>query len=387
MAEENLTLFLHCFHKGHPALQTIALQIIADILITHPSLLAQSVGRIDASTPTEQPVENQLLKQILKAFSRSLKSDDSAVQSTGATALSKAMLSRLITDADLLKQLVITYFDPDTASNAHLRQSLSYFLPVYCHSRVENAALMVSVTASVISKLATLRESFLEDADANSEGEADGGMVKLSLVGNMLLDWTDPRKIVGFAEAAGAKNAADGAGDIHFSLAETILERLVTSQVSKDEKKVLSSILGKLHLPNGGCDGRRLATLLELSTEAIDIGVAADATGRNTLTKLKNQLLKLMHDVATAERGGGGEEETILETTEFTVRPGADTTQAMLVDGDEEELDEDDVTRLQQTMRDTTIGVTTIVAPDAEGTRMHFGGDTELLEGDEDEDT
>ena len=253
LAEENLTLFLHCFLKGHPALQTIALQIITDILVTHPSLLAE---------PPNEEEENPLIKPILKAYSRSIKSGDPAVQATGATALSKAMLSRLITEPDLLKQLVVAYFDPDTADNAQLRQSLSYFLPVYCHSRAENATRMVSVACSVIAKLATIREAFLEEV-ADAEEEEDG-MVKLSAVGNMLLDWTDPRKIFGFAEAVGGTTVADGAAATHFLFAENILDRLVTSQVSKDEKKVLFSVLGRLHLPPGGCDAERLKSVLEL---------------------------------------------------------------------------------------------------------------------------
>jgi len=412
LAEENLALFLHGFARGHPAIQTIALQIIADILITHPSLLSPLVpaagasGEGDETAVTVKQEQNPLLKQVLRAFTKSLKSDDQAVQHTGATALSKLMLSQLITDTDLLRQLVIAYFDPDTSSNAHLRQSLTYFLPVYCHSRAENAGRMVGVACSVVSKLATLREAFLEDAEVNSEGDSEGGMVKLSVVGQMLLDWTDPRKIVGFAETTGGTttvgtNGSVGASEMHFLLAEHVLDRLVTSQVGKEEKKVLFSMLGKLHLPEGGCDAERLGTVLELLTEAVDTAVAVDATSRNTLTKLKNGLLKQMHDVMTAERGGGGAEATVMETalemTELAVRPsagtGVDATE-MTVDGATEmtvglgqevvgeEEEEEEVTQLQKTMRDTTIG-----APDAEGTRMVLGGDgdSSLLDGDEDE--
>ena len=391
-------MFLHCFLKGHPALQTIAIQIITDILITHPSLIAE---------PANEEEDNPLIKPILKAYSRSIKSGDPAVQSTGATALSKAMLSRLITEPDLLKQLVVAYFDPDTADNAQLRQSLSYFLPVYCHSRAENATRMVNITCSVIAKLATIREAFLEEV-ADAEEEEDG-MVKLSAVGNMLLDWTDPRKIFGFAEAAGATGAADGASETHYLLAESILERLVTSQVSKEEKKVLFSVLGRLHMPVGGCDGERLKTVLELLAEAVDTKVASDATSRNVLTKLQTQLLKQMHDVMTLERGGGGAEETVADTTELAhegeetaTAAGAhgdadatelatelgdtvaDVTTAATEDGDDDEEEEEDgdVTQLRTEMRDTTLGIgsTTIGAPDAEGTRVG-------LEDEEDSDS
>jgi condensin complex subunit 3 len=382
---------LHCFLKGHPALQTIAIQIITDILITHPSLIAE---------PANEEEENPLIKPILKAYSRSIKSGDPAVQSTGATALSKAMLSRLITEPDLLKQLVVAYFDPDTADNAQLRQSLSYFLPVYCHSRAENATRMVHITCSVIAKLATIREAFLEEV-ADAEEEEDG-MVKLSAVGNMLLDWTDPRKIFGFAEAAGAAGAADGASATHYLLAESILERLVTSQVSKEEKKVLFSVLGRLHMPAGGCDAELLKTILELLAEAVDTKVASDATSRNVLTKLQTQLLKQMHDVMTLERGGGGAEETVVDSTELANETQAtaagahgdadatelatelgdtvaDSTAAAAEEDDEEEEEDGDVTQLRTEMRDTTlnIGSTTIGAPDAEGTRVGLGDEEE----------
>jgi condensin complex subunit 3 len=411
-------LFLHCFLKGHPTLQTIALQIITDILVTHPSLLAE---------PANEEEENPLIKPILKAYSRSIKSGDPAVQATGATALSKAMLSRLITEPDLLKQLVVAYFDPDTADNAQLRQSLSYFLPVYCHSRAENATRMVTVACSVIAKLATIREAFLEEV-ADAEEEEDG-MVKLSAVGNMLLDWTDPRKIFGFAEATGGPGAAaasaDGASETHYLFAETILERLVTSQVSKEEKKVLFSVLGRLHLPPAGCDGERLKTVLELVAEAVDTKVAADATSRNVLTKLQTVLLKQMHDVMTLERGGGGAEETVVESTEVAhddeeadeeadetvatvAGAGAEATEfeSTVVVGrvkqeaeneEEEEEEEDDedvdedpsVAQLQAEMKDTTLGIggTTIGVPDAESTKIVLEDDSEMLDDTDPMDT
>jgi condensin complex subunit 3 len=404
---------LHCFLKGHPALQTIALQIITDILVTHPSLLAE---------PANEEEENPLIKPILKAYSRSIKSGDPAVQATGATALSKAMLSRLITEPDLLKQLVVAYFDPDTADNAQLRQSLSYFLPVYCHSRAENATRMVTVACSVIAKLATIREAFLEEV-ADAEEEEDG-MVKLSAVGNMLLDWTDPRKIFGFAEATGGPGAAaasaDGASETHYLFAETILERLVTSQVSKEEKKVLFSVLGRLHLPPAGCDGERLKTVLELVAEAVDTKVAADATSRNVLAKLQTVLLKQMHDVMTLERGGGGAEETVVESTEVAhddeeadetvatvAGAGAEATEfestvvvgrvKQEAENEEEEEEEDDedvdedpsVAQLQAEMKDTTLGIggTTIGVPDAESTKIVLEDDSEMLDDTDPMDT
>lgn len=226
---------MHCFAKGHPELQAIALQIITDILTTHPSLLAPptTVNEGDTTSASVVETQSQLLKPVLKAFSKALKSESPEVQATGATALSKLMLSQLITDADILKQLVITFFDPETSSNAGLRQALSYFLPVYCHSRYENAVRMVQVSAGVINRLGTLREAFVEDEDA-----MEGEMVTTGFVGGLLVDWTDPRKIIspkeqGFMVGNEVEDKMeDGRTSTHMLMAEAILERMVTGQTS-----------------------------------------------------------------------------------------------------------------------------------------------------------
>lgn len=216
---------------------------------------------------------------------------------------------------------------------------------------------------------------------------------------------------MGFAEAtsagAGAAAASEGeavgaaAGEMHFLLAEKLLERLVRessfrSQVSKEERKVLFSMLAKVHFPivaTASSDGELLGNLLTLIQGAFDGRVAVDATSRNTLTRMREALLKMMNSVAAAERGGGGEEETVLETTEMTV--GADATEVRAVESfddeeDDEEDEEEDVTAVQKTLRDTTlggtmIGGTTIGAPDAEGTRVQLlaGEDSEMVDVDD----
>jgi condensin complex subunit 3 len=182
--------------------------------------------------------------------------------------------------------------------------------------------------------------------------------------------------------------------------------------VSKEEKKVLFSVLGRLHMPVGGCDAERLKTVLELCAEAVDTKVATDATSRNVLTKLQTQLLKQMHDVMTLERGGGGAEETVVDSTELAhegdeteatvaaARGGAEATELgnTEVDGaeddeeEEEEEEEDaDVTQLRTEMKDTTLGIgsTTIGAPDAEGTRVVLDDeeDSEMLDNTDPMDT
>lgn len=145
------------------------------------------------------------------------------VQLAATSALCKLMLISVVHDEDLLKQMVICYFDPATKANAGVRQALSYFLPVYCHSRRENMERMASVAATVMQMLVDLSEELEEGAE----------MVGLSIVGNMLVDWTDARKLVVQDEStvswdeAGKKEVRALDGDIHLDLANSILERVI----------------------------------------------------------------------------------------------------------------------------------------------------------------
>lgn len=213
LAEENLTLFLHCFSKGHDALQVTAIHILADILTTHPALLANA--NADAN----------LQKPILKSFAKGMKAANTPdVQSAATTALCKLMLTSVIQDEDLLKQVVICYFDPATTENAGVRQALSYFLPVYCHSRRENMERMANVAGGVMHTLVDLSEELDEGKE----------MVGISVVGNMLVDWTDARKLViqdaasASWDEAGKKEIRAVNGDIHLNLAESLLERALS---------------------------------------------------------------------------------------------------------------------------------------------------------------
>lgn len=51
-----MTLFIHCYSKGHEGLQITALQIICDMITTHQSLLAP-VTQSDGETVTTPPIQ------------------------------------------------------------------------------------------------------------------------------------------------------------------------------------------------------------------------------------------------------------------------------------------------------------------------------------------
>ncbi|KAL8910314.1 MAG: hypothetical protein Q9171_004358 [Xanthocarpia ochracea] len=284
LAEENLTLFLHCFTKGHDALQVSALHILSDILTVHSNLVAAD------------NVDPALQKSVYKIFSKGLKASTTPdVQSAATTALCKLMLTSVIRDEDLLKQLVTLFFDPAAKDNAAVTQALSYFLPVFCHSKREHMELMAAIAASVVHSQVNLADEMDEEEEA----------IGVNMVGNMLVDWTDPRKLV-IQDAgsirwdeAGGKDATAVNGDIHLTLADSLLERAMAHGCPKDERKVLLTMLGKLYITSNSST-EKLQGISDLVAEAIDAKVATDTTTKNALNKYHLALSKVVGETHSA---------------------------------------------------------------------------------------
>lgn len=224
LAEENLTLFMHFFSKGHTALQITAVHILTDILNVHGAQLM-------VNNPT-------LMKVYVKALRSGVKSPE--VQAVATIAASKLLLGRVVTDteasAELLKTLVIAYFEPASSQNQSVRQALNYFLPVFCYSRPENQDLMRSVALEALHALHNVREG-LEDDDADVDDE----MVSLSTIGACLIDWTDPRKCFSPDVGLDAEKKTNVNGDVHLEFASNILERLDSSCSSKSSFSYIPS--------------------------------------------------------------------------------------------------------------------------------------------------
>ncbi|KAH0547793.1 hypothetical protein FGG08_000050 [Glutinoglossum americanum] len=298
LAEENLTLFLHCFNKGHDALQTAAIQIISDILTVHGSSLL--------SSPT-CPVEEKML---YKMFSKALKADDKiGVQAAACEAACKLMLGLVVKDEELLKTLVVAYFDPGTAENLGLRQGLSYFLPVYCHSRAENQMRMQEIAVAALHSLILLHDNLDEEEE----------MVTPVMIASHLVDWTDPRKVVSvrdmeaLADDIGRKEISKSIdGTVHMDLAKDVLEK-IASNASKEEKKVFCSVLGKLYVSKYS-DVEKIRTVYELASQIVEDKLLSDAPSRNALNKLYVALGKIIDSLGEAE----GVDEEHGEETKIT---------------------------------------------------------------------
>jgi condensin complex subunit 3 len=307
LAEENLTLFMHFFSKGHSALQITALQILTDILNQHGAHLLES--------------NPALLKVYLKALKSGSKTPE--VQAAATVAISKLMLGRVISDSspvidDLLRTLVILYFDPSTAHNQGVRQTLSYFLPVYSFSRKENQDRMRKVALDALHKLFEVQETLDDEGDVETE------MVSISTIGAHLIDWTDPRKCyipgnqLGLNDE-GVKKAVNG--DVHLEFARDVLERLDSSisrmplflnfsslilprntadTLTGEEKKLLAPLLQKLHVSPASTPSILREVYAEVSL-AIDNKLISDATGRNALFKIHVSLGKIVNSLKEKE--------------------------------------------------------------------------------------
>ncbi|KAG7133609.1 Condensin complex subunit 3 like protein [Verticillium longisporum] len=346
LAEENLTLFMHFFTKGHTALQITALQILTDILNVHGSQLL-------ATTPA-------LLKVYIKALRSGSKAPE--VQAAATLAASKLLLGRVVTDHDssseLLKTLIIAYFDPSSAHNQSVRQALNYFLPVFCFSRAENQELMQSVALDALHSLYNIRES-LEDDDA----DVDEDMQSLATIGACLVDWTDPRKC--YTPGLGLdteKKAANG--DIHLNFALDILERL-SGNMTKEEKKAVAPLLGKLYISPTSSEEKIRETFDEVSI-AVNDKIVSDTTGRNALNKIHVSLGKIVANLGEAGADDRrvsrsvsvvGDERTETEgrtvVTEPRIKEGDEESQATNASRMDEDSDEGTV--IQGKERDTLV--------------------------------
>ncbi|OJJ44020.1 hypothetical protein ASPZODRAFT_135456 [Penicilliopsis zonata CBS 506.65] len=276
LAEENMTLFIHCYSKGHDALQVTALHILCDMVTTHPTLLAPV---LQADGESVSPPAFQ--RPLLKSFARALKSTSpDSVQTAAATALAKLLLTNTFSPSGaniptaiqehnqaavetLLQSLLVAFFHPRTRENPAFRQALAYFFPVYSHSRVENTQHMRRVAVPVVRAiLNAAEEHYSLEAEEDSDGEIDESVGERELkalmsgVLGMLAEWTDERRVVGLGGErvlAGGTASSSACGFIHLALVKDILERVLgvtpaSNRCSKEEKKLLFALLSKLYI-------------------------------------------------------------------------------------------------------------------------------------------
>jgi condensin complex subunit 3 len=375
LAMNNLELFFHCFKNGHDALKEIIIQTLTDTFITHPQLLAPPAADPDATAEDAEPKPNPWIKfltrMLLKAFNAP---ENKRLNLIACTAASKLLLLGILPSAptaELLKAFTLTYFDPETATNPAVRQALSYFLPVFSHSKLKNAHLMAQIAVPIVSKLLLMREETLDE-------EIDD-MVAWPIITAHLAEWTDGRKVVGATELGldGKTSTCAEAEEPHMHLSIEILERALTNTCSKDERKPLLSLLSKLFIApsstSKGADEESLSTLHALVQEAVQNHLGTDATQRNFLAKLDQALNKRIGEV----------EHVTQVQTEVDVEP--EETVAPEMEADEQSVADVDADATElPTQIDEEDEDTMLAGMQGEGTRMPLEDEDE--ESDEDMD-
>jgi condensin complex subunit 3 len=333
------------------------LQILADIFITYPRLLAPPPVEPDTTEQSELPEENPRLRPLIKVLRKGVISENPRVSRVACEAAQKLVLYNLLSPEhteEIVKAFTLLYFDPEASLKPAVTQALSYFMPVFCHSKIRNAQLMANVAVPAVSKLLHMRDEIVEDEEAE--------MVGWPIITGHLSDWTDGRKVVGQTETGtDGKTTVTAESELpHLLLAINILERALTSSCSKEERKPLLSLLTKLHISptapkNLAAESQNnelLETLQGLVSEAVEDKLGVDATQRNALAKLEATLTKRIGDAADATIAAAQDEDredTVTPETAAAPRetpaddePRSSVARAPSVDGSEMDVDDDE---------------------------------------------
>lgn len=221
-AADNLMVFGLCIHKGEAEFKVEAMRIMSDILVLH----GQSVLDLPDKVDTES---------VHKLYYQALKNADiPELQAVAAEGLFKLLLCGVFSNPDLLAGVLLNYFDPQSASNAALKQILSFCIPVYAFSRDENQQVLGSVAIPAIDRI--LRH--LEDID-------DDPLTSATEMMQQVLDWTDPRRVVSITNSASTESQSR----VHYNLAFDILSTLKEC-TERAEQRAYCSALSKLYIPN-----------------------------------------------------------------------------------------------------------------------------------------
>ncbi|RIB19281.1 nuclear condensing complex subunit [Gigaspora rosea] len=240
----------------------------------------------------------RLGNEIIGLIQECLTNDNEQLQAIAVVGISKLMLSKMLRDKYVLKELVSLYFDNDTASNLVLRQCLSYFLPVFCHSSFENQTLMQEIFLPTLIEL--LKK--YKNVDKN-----DNAVPPLQIA-QQLVDWTDPFKVVKLEQTEETIDYGS-----HAELAISVIKELF-SETDKNIRKLLCQILNKFRIDESA-GVVRFKKLTFLVGNLKSKRPLMDSVARNALNKFENALLSYFDDAPDAL--DDNELEQLKEIVEF----------------------------------------------------------------------
>lgn len=182
------------------------------------------------------------------------------MQAVAAEGYAKLLLHRVVLDQGILTGLLQLYFAPESASNARLRQALTYFLQAFAYSAASHQLLLAQSTLSVL-------KSF----------EGQEGVSGASL-GAQLVELTDHQRLMPEAE----KPSSD-------SIAHALLaEELAWEVLNGGNARLYGGILCKIRIDEAW-SRRSLKRLLFLTGHLI-----RSVTEKGLLTGLKRMVAVLV---------------------------------------------------------------------------------------------
>ncbi|KAG0004974.1 hypothetical protein BGZ80_010262 [Entomortierella chlamydospora] len=273
LARNNMELFLTCIFAENASNQVklLSLKIVFDLILTF-GMTAMS------SLITEE--------KIVQDLANSLESPIDQIQAVAAEGIAKLMLTRLLKDPQILRKLIILYFDPETVNKYHLRQCLSYFLQVYFHSSHENQVTLSEIFIPIIIQLIHMQQ------------DAKGEMPTPSNMAQQLLEWCEPRRVLG---ADLENEGAVASGNIDFGLQANIAIELVKAMFTETSavRKHLPLVLYKIRL-DGDAGEIRLKKLTLLIGNLKARRPLTELLSKKYLLSVEKNILKMFEDAPEA---------------------------------------------------------------------------------------
>ncbi|KAF8940555.1 nuclear condensing complex subunit [Dissophora ornata] len=270
LAQNNIELFLTCVFAENASdqLQVLSLKIVFDLILTF-GLTAMS------SQITEE--------RIIQDLSKILESDVPVMQAIVVEGLAKLMLTKLLKNAQILRKMIILYFDPETANNNHLRQCLNYFLQVYFHSSHDNQVTLSEIFVPIMIQLIQIQQ------DSKNE------MPTPSIMAQQLLEWCEPRRVLG------AENEGVADKNIDFGLQASIAIEIVKVMFTEVNatRKHLPLILYKMRL-DGDSGEIRLKKLTLLIGNLKAKRPFTEPMSKKYLLSVEKNILKMFEEAPEA---------------------------------------------------------------------------------------
>ncbi|KAF8797851.1 hypothetical protein BYT27DRAFT_7123670 [Phlegmacium glaucopus] len=234
LAIKSIPLFMSQISTSPISIKTILVEALFDIFMKHDAdMFRNHDNNIEALT--------RFLMGHIKG------EQDPKVKALLCKGTAKLVLAGMITDVDVIKNLIKAYLDPLTADNQELRQCLAFFLQMYSYSSPANQKRMCEIFIHVFFDVN-------EDRKVAKDGGEQSDIVSSAQVAAMFIDWTDPLRL---SQAINARKTQDGTNAdecVQLDMAEDILKILFEKDlkvgIEKEDKRVLCQMLNKLHVPD-----------------------------------------------------------------------------------------------------------------------------------------